>query len=277
MHISIHTIQIKNKKTKALLFGPPRTEQDLTKNDEGRTYFPVFLNFNNPGETNITKISCINLIPNPEESSAKLLGLLIDSKLNLKQHFIFLHTKVARANFSLNQMKHLLDKQHLLLLYNAYLKSNLEYCCPLFVLANKGTIKTISQSHKKSIRSICSAGFLDHTGPLFKQEGILPFDKLIEFNVARFMYKYRHGSQPDIFNGTWKKVSEMHDYPVRNADDFHIPYFRSMYLKSHPLFSFPLIWNSLPRDIKESRTLKEFSSKMHSKLIEEIETVVGLG
>jgi hypothetical protein len=188
----------------------------------------------------------------------------------LKQHFLSLHTKVARANFSLNQMRNILDKRHLLLLYNAYLKSNLEYSCSLFVLANKGTIRPIFLQQKKSIRTVCNAEFLANTAPLFKQEKILPFDKLIEYNVARFMFNYRNGSQPDFFNGTWKKISEIHDYPVRNADDFHIPYFRNMYLKSHPLFSFPLIWNALPREIKDCNSKREFSNKLLAKLINDI-------
>ena len=84
------------------------------------------------------------------------------------------------------------------------------------------------------------------------------------------MFNYRNGSQPDFFNGTWKKISEIHDYPVRNADDFHIPYFRNMYLKSHPLFSFPLIVNALPREIKDCNSKREFSNKLLAKLINDI-------
>jgi hypothetical protein len=261
---------INAKKTKALLFGPPRTNLDLEKTSSGHTIFPVFLNFNSPGESNITKIVNLNLIPNPDETSAKLLGVLIDSKLNLKSHMKFVHSKVARANYTLAQMRNILDQRHLLLLYNSYLRSNMEYCCLLFVLANQGSIKPILTLQYKAARTICRARYRDSAPPLLKRLKILPINKLIQFNAAKFMFNYRMGLQPGIFNSTWKKNSEIHAHAVRVADDFVLERVHSIYLLKHPLYSFPLIWNSLDRDIKNSVNKNEFTKKLLAKLISEI-------
>ena len=96
---------------------------------------------NNLNECDITKISPLRHIPNNDKNSARLLGFHIDNNLNLKSHFKLLNSKVARAVFSLNQIKLLLDNKHLKLLYSTYVKSQIDYCSNLYTLANKGTLK----------------------------------------------------------------------------------------------------------------------------------------
>lgn len=98
---------------------------------------------NQPNQCNITKIIPVSLIPNLNDSSVKLLGIYLEDKLNFKDHFRFMHKKISQAVFSLRVMKHILDKRHLLLLYNSYLKSNLEYASSLFTTVSKTTIKPL--------------------------------------------------------------------------------------------------------------------------------------
>ena len=148
---SSNKLTIHPGKTKAMIFRGPRTNLDLYKHEpSGKLYLPLFLNLNNVGEHDITKIIPINLIPSPSENSVRLLGIFLDEKLSFKYHFTSLHNKVNKAIFSLRQMKHLLNQRHLKLLYNAYLKSQLEYGASLFCCANSTTIKPIIILQKKS-------------------------------------------------------------------------------------------------------------------------------
>ena len=76
---------------------------------------PEFLDFNTDipsGEdlalnllTDITKSKPLNLIPNNDEKFVKSLGILLDSKLKFMEHVSRLHGKMARAIFSINQIK----------------------------------------------------------------------------------------------------------------------------------------------------------------------------
>jgi hypothetical protein len=43
---------------------------------------------------------------------------------------------------------------------------------------------------KKAIRIICNAYFRAHTTPLFKEQKILPLDKLIEYSRIKFMHNF---------------------------------------------------------------------------------------
>lgn len=265
-------LTIHPQKTKAFLFTSPRGNIDLNIDETGRTFLPLFLNMNSPGSSDITKIIPINLIPNPEETSTKLLGIQIDNKLNFKNHFKHLHGRLTKAIFSLRMMKHILDKRHLTLLYNSYLKSALEYGCILFTNVAKCTMKPIITLQKKAIRLVCSAGYRDHTAPLFKKERILPFADLIFYNICRFMFAYSNNSLPADFNNTWQKNADIHQYRVRNANDFFIVNIDKQYLHNHPLFYFPKAWNSLPENLKSIGSQRSFARDLYSFLIDRIET-----
>ena len=258
-------------KTKAIIFKPPRTPLNLNIDIHGRQYLPVFINMNQPNQCNITKIIPVSLIPNLNDSSVKLLGIYLEDKLNFKDHFRFMHKKISQAVFSLRVMKHILDKRHLLLLYNSYLKSNLEYASSLFTTVSKTTIKPLFVLQKKAIRIICNSNYREHTAPLFKEEKLLRFEDIIKFNICKFMFDYKNNLLPNIFAGTWQKNSEMHNYPVRNSEDFFIRNTNKPYLKQFPLFQFPIIWNSLPSNLKEIVSRKVFCKELKSYLIDIIE------
>ena len=258
-------------KTKAIIFKPPRTNLNLNIDIHGRSYLPVFINMNGPNQCNISKIIPITLIPTPDEPSARLLGIFIEDKLNFKDHFKHMHSKVSRAVYSLRIMKHILDKRHLTLLYNSYLKSNLEYGSALFTTASKSTIKPIVTLQKKAVRIICSVNYRDHTDILFKNEKILKFEDLMKFNVCKFMFDYKNKLLPNIFAGTWARNDEIHNYPVRILSDYYIRNINKPYLKRFPLFSFPVIWNTLPSHLKEIASRKKFCTDLRSHFIDSIE------
>ena len=227
---------------------------------------------NNHNECDISKISPLKLTPNKDEDSARLLGFQVDEKLNLKCHFKLVYSKVARAVFTLNQMKNLLDLKHLKFLYSAYVKSQIDYCSNLYCLASKSTINPIFMLEKRAIRILSGKGFRDHTLPLFKKEKILPIFESSRLNILKTMFDYRHNNLPSVFNNTWQLVLDNNPYEVRNANDFNDNIVVPSFLKDHhPLFVFPSTWNLLPDRIKDINNRKEFLSNVFEWLLDTLD------
>ena len=80
----------------------------------------------------------------------------------MKEHVKKLRTKIGRANFTLNKMKNVLDKKHLKLLVNSYVKSYIEYNCGLLSLCNKSKLKPLEIQFKKTIRILTKAKFREY-------------------------------------------------------------------------------------------------------------------
>ena len=141
--LSIHPL-----KSRAMIFYPPTRPPNLNGVD-GNYYLPLYLDYNDPNapayDFDPELSQRIELIPNENEISFRVLGVHLDHNLNMKEHVKKLKTNIARANFTLNQMKHFLDKRHLKLL----VKSHIEYNCSLLSLCNKSTLKPLIIQFKK--------------------------------------------------------------------------------------------------------------------------------
>ena len=244
-------------KSRLMIFYPPSRPPNLPVIN-GHHYFPLYLNYNerlpnnesNPDTFDISKVKLIRLIPNADESSFKLLGVLLDCNLNLKDQTSAVSSKVAKSIFAINQMKHYLDKEHLTLLANAYIRSHLEYCCNIYSMCNQTTIRPLTLLLKRTVRTVASKNRFAHTKELFKDLNILPVPEMIEYNVLKFMHKFVHGNLPSTFDNTWDTNVHVSQRQTRQASDIHLIAFQLEYFRKMPLFSYPNIWNNIPNNLK---------------------------
>ena len=214
----------------------------------------------------------IVFVPNEVESSVKVLGILLDNKLTLKDHINHVKSKISSAIFSLNQMKHILDQKHLKLLASAYIKSHIDYCSNLFTLCNIGTIKPLNILLKKTVRVIKRKKKFAHTAPLFRELEILPVPEQIEFNVLKFMHKRYNNKLPPTLNCFWERNRDRNDREMRNEHDFFIEHARLISYKSHPYFKFPHLWNSLSNDMKAVHSNSIFCEILKDNLLNRVLT-----
>jgi hypothetical protein len=103
------------------------------------------------------------------------------------------------------------------------------------------TWKNYVKCKKKPSGIICNANYRAHTTPLFKEQKILPLDRLNEFSRIKFMHNFYFKQLPISFAETWITNAERNpDRMLRNADDLYIPAHCVEFVRRLPLFSFPL-------------------------------------
>lgn len=250
-------------KSKFILFKP--------KFDKSLTNFPLFIDFNNADEFNLTKVKMIKSIPNSDEKSIRVLGVLLDQELSLSEHVKSLHSKLSRSLYSLKQISNLFSKSILKLVFNATIQSHLNYCSNILSMCNKGTIEPIIKLQKKAIRVVCKSHYNAHTAPLFKDLDILPIDLQIKYTSISFMHDFTQSKLSCSFDQTWMKNNVVNEhYNLRNGDDYFIGRHRYAYLTTHPLFNFPSLWNELDESIKIIESKDEFLKALKSNLLDNL-------
>ena len=81
----------------------------------------------------------------------------------------------------------------------------------------------IIKIQKKAIRIVAKKSYNAHTNPIFKEFGILPVEKQIEYSSLLFMHDYLNDRLSTSFDYTWvKNLQLQNNYQLRNADDIHI-------------------------------------------------------
>ena len=246
-------LAIHPSKSKCMIFKPKFINLNLPKVN-GHDYLPIFLNYNNEGECNITKINLIRLVPNSDETAVRVLGIFIDEHLTLNEHVSKVRSKIARSLYSLNQVRNYLNKDLLRNIYFAHIHSHINYCNNLFTMASSSTINQLFLIQKRAIRIISKARARSHTSKLFLENGILPLQRLIDYNVLMFMYDLCDKKHPKATQEWWVKNYHRieHDYELRTGNNFYIPRLKYKYYENLPLYSFATKWNNFRLQFKST-------------------------
>ena len=135
-----------------------------------------------------------------QKQSTTFLGITIDANLNWKQHITHVKGKLKSSLYMINRIKNFIPKDSLQTLYYSLMQPYLENGLILWGGANKCIINELIVLQKKAIRIINRAHYQEHTSPLFKNNKILKVTDLYEYNIAKFMFKYDHGTLPAALN-----------------------------------------------------------------------------
>ena len=142
--------------------------------------------------------------------------------------------------FNLRRAKNILSEQSLKLLYYSTFHCHLIYCILIYSSACPTSLKNIIIKQKKAIRCVADAKYNAHTGPLFKQLKILPFDSLVTFSRLQFISDFKHNHLPKSFCNVWQinEDRQLH-HVLRNANEFYIPRARTSLVGRLPLCTLP--------------------------------------
>ncbi len=240
----INKISVNASKCKFILFNRPRKKLP--------TPLPqLYLNFNIIGnnenpllKTPLERISSGN--QNPDTRYYKYLGIRIDENLSFSSHIDYVCSKLNRALFCLNRVKHILSKKALITLYYSLFHSHLLYCNIILNCASPHLLKKITILQKKAIRTITNSPYNAHTTPLFLQLKILPFDEILKNHRCQFIHSVYFNYAHISFKNIWKlNLQRDTDITLRNQNNFQLPLPKTDAFKRSPLYTLPKTWNDL--------------------------------
>jgi hypothetical protein len=227
----------------------------------------IQINYNNDGESDLTKFFDLHFINNDEKPVYKFLGVLIDPSLNFKYHIDHVSKKLSTSLYFLRSVKNMLNQRALKTIYYTIFHSQLIYAIQIWSCCPESSLKQIILKQKMAVRIISNAKYNSHTEPLFKNLEILPFKSLALFFKIQFMQNFVQNFLPEVFNNTWItnqiRRQDQAQVQLRNDDLLHIPFARTSTTYNLPLTSFPRIWSEFSdEEIKFQRNRIEFNQKL---------------
>ena len=162
---------------------------------------------------------------------------------------------------------------------------------PLHKIFNKNTvklsyscmenIKTMISSHNKTclskqpdnqttkniVRICTNSHYLAHSPPLFADLNTLTVQDINKLQTALFMYKYHNNLLPDIFTDYFVKANTIHGYNTRQSYMYRPCYFNTHLANNSIKRQSPLIWSSVPQNIRDSTSVFSFKTKFKAELI----------
>ena len=157
-----------------------------------------------------------------------------------------------------------LPKKVKYLVYNALVKPHIDYLIEVWGLAAKSNTKIIQTSQNKLIKTLFNYDFDTPTVNLYKKTKIMNITQTFTYYtcilVRKILMKDMHSQI--IFT----KKHQIQNKKLRNANDLVLRPPRTNYGKHNITFLSAQIYNRLPKDIKQIKTMSLFKKVLKTYL-----------
>lgn len=199
--------------------------------------------------------------------TTKFLGIIVDHLLSWKEQSLYIQKIISKGIGIMYQLRKFLNSKSLYMLYTTLVLPYLNYCTEIWGNTYITRLKQISTLQKRAIRILGNVGYLENTNKLFAKFNCLKFNDIIKLKTCLFMYKAENKMLPDSLMKRFVKVEHIHDYNTRNKKNFSVKRTKSNLMGCCMSVRGVKVYNSIPNEIKNAKTVKIFTNKIKKYLV----------
>jgi hypothetical protein len=194
------------------------------------------------------------------DHSVKLLGIQIDKELNFTEHVRNICKKASRQVNILSRLKHLLNTDSKMIIFTAFVLSNLNYCPTVWHECGLINSKKLEKVQERALRFVLNDTGSDYKALLCSAKRSTLFEERLKFILLE-VYKCINNIEPCFLSHAF--VTKEQPYNLRNDVILVQPTFNTVkYGKNSIKYNGAKFWNLLPNDIKNAENVKIFKSKL---------------
>ena len=247
-----------------------------------KTNFVIFHPFNKPLKYNVT--IKIHKKAISEKKAIKYLGVLIDSTLSWKEHVSYLSKKLSRAVGILYKLRPFVNTKIMKNIYYALFYSHITYAIEVWGSTGITNLNKIITLQKRVIRLMAYRdqfpvlpGPLFPSSPLFRELGLLKTNDIFVLQISKFIHKWLNSDIISNFDKWFNLNYEVHNYMTRSnynsennkTNNLFIPFGRTTnYGLKLIKVNGPKIWNTLPLEIRNIKSLSNFKITLKNHFLE---------
>ena len=192
-------------------------------------------------------------------NNQKLLGVIIDNKLTFNEHVTSLCKKATQKLHALSRVSRFMNTAKKRVIMKSFITSHFSYC-PLIWMLHSRTLNTrINRIHERALRIVYSDNISTFSELLEKDNSVTVHERNIQA-LAVELFKVLNGLSPKIMYEIFsikENIEHCSRFPFTTSN------VRTVACGTETIsFLGPKIWSILPNEIKESKSLIEFKSKI---------------
>ena len=201
------------------------------------------------------------------QDNVKYLGVKLDSTLSMKNQV----SSVCRSCFlelrRIASIKKYLSRDAITKLVVSNVLSRLDYCNSTFYDINDDQYQRLQRIQNAAARLILGKPKHNHASPMLKQLHWLPVKARCEYKIATLAYQHFDNSLASSLSSILKTYVPARNLRSSSEKLLHRPRFN---INSAGGRSFavaaPTIWNALPCNLRDSKSLSSFKSNLKTHL-----------
>ena len=202
------------------------------------------------------------------------LGVIFYSDFSFSSHV----ASVCRSCFvglrDLRRIRRHLTENIAVTVGNALVSSRLDYCNSLFRSLSCRDLKKLQCVQNSLARIVKRSSKFSHITPVLRSLHWLPVRHRIRFKTASLIYKFLHTGVPAYFSPNLTRYTCQVNTRRSSPDNLylHVPVYKPTVNKSKVHFQNclsydgPLLWNSLPHEVRSAPTLSCFRQRLKTHL-----------
>ena len=191
-----------------------------------------------------------------DEQSVTLLGVNIDNKLTFTEHIEKLLKKGNQKLHALIRISKFLTPEKLRLIMKTFIEAQFNYCPLLWMFHSRSLNNRINRLHERALRIVYKSDIFTFHELLEKDHSFTIHDRNLQ-KLALEMYKVKHNLSPAPFQELFSQRTN------NSRADWVIPKTRTTNFGLETLrYRGPKTWELLPSEIKNTKTLSDFKSKV---------------
>ena len=207
----------------------------------------------------------INNADIPKVTATKLLGIIIDDRLNWKPHIQSVKSKLSCILSIMYKASKLITTAGMYTLYCSLFQPHISYCNELWGNTYASNVNCLCIIQRKVVRLICNADRLTHTNELFKELYILKFPECVQYKTAILMFHLFHGTLPIHLQNRFSRYSTTRS--TRRINTFVMVQARTN-IKAMCLSVYGVkLWNSLLNNLRDCNSVTIFKKNLKKYLI----------
>ena len=199
----------------------------------------------------------------------KYLGIYIDDKLSFNFHISQLVTKIAKTIGIISKLRYFSNLAILKQVYYALIYPHLIYG---IVIWGNSRSSYLTQLQNKQNKIVNIMHFSPH-GRLFdplsyKRSNILKIGDLCLIQSATFLFDFKNGNLPPIFNNYFKLKSENCNIRTRNnIDSYYLEFTQTKFAKLCIKSNAVAAWDSVPNILKKLSKKHIFKKQLQKHIL----------
>ena len=193
----------------------------------------------------------------------KTLGVTIDQHLSWKSNTDTICKKITAGISAIRHVKPFVDKDTLISIYNGIVRPHFDYCCEVWDVFGETKSKRLQKLQNRAGRIIMNMNNdVDHSIALHAF-GWKPLKTERKKAKAKMMYKVLNKMGPKSLTTLFSYKSEKTNYNLRDIPSgLSLPKPRTNSMKNSFMYDGAHLWNSIPKEIRESKSLSSFQKKI---------------
>ena len=199
--------------------------------------------------------------------SAKNLGVLFDEHLKMEKHIGSITKSSYLQLRTIGKIRKYLNPDSLQKLIHAFISSRLDYNNSLLHGLPKCQLDRLQRIQNSAARIVCGCKKTDHITPHLMELHWLPVKYRIMFKILVLTYRCLHDLAPPYLSDLLSAHQPTRNLRSSKDNLLTVPRTKlSTYGDRAFSKAAPLLWNSLPTEIRDSSTLNSFRSSLKTHL-----------